>query len=166
MPKVKITSSRNHMVYCKDLDELFDTMQSFEAYLMKEGLKPFVKIGSVYQNNNSFDFRLTTEEVEEKNVIYQFFNMEEPKAYSNYRLFVSKGGEDYYYPLNDLKTTLILYKVLEREMDSKAKIEVLKYFPQAKGGWIVWKDHQGRTAKDIKLQMHNEELNVDIFSTN
>ena len=165
MPKVKITSSMNHVVYCENEHELFDTMQAFEEYLMKEGMKPFVKIGAVYQENHSFDFRITTDEAEEKEIIYQFFKISEPVAHTNYRILVHKGREAYYYPFNDLKTALLVFKVIEKEVEPNTEINLVRHYPHAKGEWIIWKDRQGRTAKEIQLQLHNGELIVDLFST-
>lgn len=164
MPRVKVTTNMNHLVFCNNQNELFDTIQAFEEYLMEQGMKPFVKIGSVYQDNASFDFRLTTDEQEEKELIYQFFNMEQPVSYSNYRILVKKGSNVHYYPFHDLKTALLLFKVLEQEMLNSTKIELVKYYPHSKGDWIVWKDRQGRTAKELQLKIINEELSVDLFS--
>jgi hypothetical protein len=164
MPKVKLTSSMNHVVFCQDEDELHDTMQVFEEYLMREGMKPFVKIGSVYHDNCSFDFRITTDEQEEKDIIYRFFKMNEPVAHSTYRIWVQKGKDSYYYPFNDLKTALLVFKVLQQEIKHSTMIELAKYHPHSKGDWIIWKDRQGRTAKELQLQIHNEELSVDLFT--
>lgn len=165
MPKVKITSSMNHVVYCESENELYNTIQTFEEYLMKKGIKPFVKIGSVYHDNFSFDFRITTDEQEEKDLIYQFFKIREPVAHSTYRILVQKGEQAYYYPFNDLKTALLIFKVLQQEVEPNTLIELVKYYPHSKSDWIIWKDRQGRTANELHLQINNEELSVDLFST-
>lgn len=164
MPKVKMTTNMNHIVFCQDQNELFDTIQSFEEYLMNNGMKPFVKIGSIYQDNCSFDFRLTTDEKDEKEIIYQFFRMDAPIPYSKYRILVKKGNSVHYYPFNDLKNALLLFKILEQEKESTTNMEFVKYFPHSKGDWIIWKDRQGRTAKEIEWTIKNEEISVDLFS--
>lgn len=162
MPRIKITSSQNHVVFCENEDELFETMQEFESYLMREGMKPFVQIGSVYMDNTSFDFRITTEDKEEKEIIYAFFNIKEPSnSQYKYRILVQKGSDIYYYPFNDIKTALIVFKVLEIESHPSTAIELVKYHPHKEGDWVVWRDRNRRTAKELDMRIGNGEMIVD-----
>ena len=160
MAHLRITPTGNHLVNCNNEDELFDKIQQFEEYLMKNGVKPLVKIGSMYMDSLSFDFTVTSEEEDVKSIVYGFFKGGRPKIYSKYRLIIHRKDNISYYPFNDLKTALLFFKVLQTELREGVKLELLRYYPHAKGDWITWKDREGKTANQIQVGIQNEELTL------
>lgn len=159
MSKLVITLKGNHVVYCDNEDDLFSTLEKFENYLTEYGVRPYVRIGSLYHENFSFNFDITTIDQEERNIIYNFFRKKEITKPSTFRILVEKESERYYYPFNDLKSALLVYKILEQE--SSAKIELLRFYPNKNNKWIIWRDKNKRTAKDLSMQIIQDEIVIE-----
>ncbi|MBP1309247.1 hypothetical protein JOD82_002267 [Paenibacillus sp. 1182] len=62
----------NYVVFCENEDFLEQVLTDFESFLLKNHLRLYVKVGRIVPQKCSFDFKLTTTDKEERNLIMSF----------------------------------------------------------------------------------------------
>lgn len=139
----------NYIVFCDSEDSLNEVFANFEAFLQEHHLRLFVKMGRMVLSKFSFEFQLTSVSDDEKKMILDFLKPNKAQV-SRYRVIVD-GYEPRNYPTNDLTLAIILCKSLDQETGVNVGVELYEYAPYHKEEWIVWKDAEGKTAKDITI---------------
>jgi hypothetical protein len=153
----------NYLVFCNDEESLDQVVADFEAFLHEKHLRLFVKIGKVLPQKHSFDFRITTTDQEEHRMIMDFLEPSQEKKISQYRVYLSDGITSRFYPTNDLKLAIILFKSLEQESAVNVDVQLYEYSPDDKDpnvmdGWKIWRDREGKPGKDIRISTSSGEM--------
>ncbi|MFF2531360.1 hypothetical protein ACFVS2_20870 [Brevibacillus sp. NPDC058079] len=155
----------NYVVYCENEETLNEVVTKFESFLQEKHLRLFVKIGRVIPNKLSFEFKLTTNDEQERKDILSFLSSSEKATVTRYRVYVSDGYSSRYYPTNDLNLAIILAKSLDKE--TAVNIDVFLYEfspdttnPDLNDGYKLWKDKAGKTLEEIIISSKSGELEI------
>lgn len=141
----------NYLVFCESEDALNEVFANFESFLQEHHLRLFVKMGRMVPSKFSFEFQLTSVSDDEKKLILDFLKPNKAQV-SRYRVIVDGYGLRSY-PTNDLTLAIILCKSLDQETGVNVGVELYEYAPYQKDEWKVWKDVEGKTAKDIDISI-------------